>query len=115
MGSVVPVDHAADAIFGLVMMNYWSARDIQMWEYVPLRPFNGKNWVSRGETLEGLQGFESVNWRFQLGGGGAAGEGEGEEGWGDAGPNGSKCNVPKKKLVIAEKAGYGSKNQGGGG
>ena len=46
LGTAVPVDHAADAIFGLVMMNDWSARDIQKWEYVPLGPFNGKNWVS---------------------------------------------------------------------
>jgi len=33
-------------VFGLVLMNDWSARDVQKWEYVPLGPFNGKNWVS---------------------------------------------------------------------
>jgi len=32
-------------VFGLVLMNDWSARDIQKWEYQPLGPFNGKNWV----------------------------------------------------------------------
>ncbi|KAH8666016.1 hypothetical protein BGZ60DRAFT_378444 [Tricladium varicosporioides] len=34
---------AEEAVFGFVLMNDWSARDIQAWEYVPLGPFNGKN------------------------------------------------------------------------
>ena len=34
---------AKDYIFGLVVMNDWSARDIQKWEYVPLGPFGAKN------------------------------------------------------------------------
>lgn len=33
-------------IFGFVLLNDWSARDVQKWEYVPLGPFNSKNWVS---------------------------------------------------------------------
>ncbi|CAF1686891.1 unnamed protein product [Adineta ricciae] len=37
------MDQADDYIFGLVIMNDWSARDIQKWEYVPLGPFNAKN------------------------------------------------------------------------
>jgi fumarylacetoacetase len=45
LGSPLPVDRAADNMFGLVLMNDWSARDIQKWEYVPLGPFNAKNWV----------------------------------------------------------------------
>lgn len=45
LGCPIPVDAATGHIFGLVLMNDWSARDIQKWEYVPLGPFNGKNWV----------------------------------------------------------------------
>ena len=45
LGRPVRVEDAADHIFGLVLLNDWSARDIQRWEYVPLGPFNGKNWV----------------------------------------------------------------------
>jgi hypothetical protein len=45
LGSPLPVDRAADNMCGLVLMNDWSARDIQKWEYVPLGPFNAKNWV----------------------------------------------------------------------
>ena len=43
MGEPVPIKEAEQAIFGFVLMNDWSARDIQAWEYVPLGPFNGKN------------------------------------------------------------------------
>jgi 2-keto-4-pentenoate hydratase/2-oxohepta-3-ene-1,7-dioic acid hydratase in catechol pathway len=45
MGEPISVESAKEHIFGLVLMNDWSARDIQRWEYVPLGPFNGKNWV----------------------------------------------------------------------
>ncbi|GFH10725.1 fumarylacetoacetate hydrolase [Haematococcus lacustris] len=46
------------AMFGLVLLNDWSARDIQAWEYVPLGPFNGKNWISPWViTLDALQPF----------------------------------------------------------
>ncbi len=52
LGVSIPVDTAAvEHIFGLVLMNDWSARDIQKWEYVPLGPFNSKNWVSAHATL----------------------------------------------------------------
>ena len=46
MGTPVSISEAADNIFGLVMLNDWSARDIQAWEYVPLGPFNSKNFGS---------------------------------------------------------------------
>lgn len=39
----VPVEIAADYVFGMVLLNDWSARDLQQWEYVPLGPFNGKS------------------------------------------------------------------------
>ncbi|EMC95137.1 hypothetical protein BAUCODRAFT_527281 [Baudoinia panamericana UAMH 10762] len=43
MGKPVSVKEASEHIFGYVLMNDWSARDIQTWEYVPLGPFNAKN------------------------------------------------------------------------
>jgi fumarylacetoacetase len=61
LGSPVPIDRAIDHIFGFVLMNDWSARDIQAWEYQPLGPFLAKNfctsispWVV---TLEALEPF----------------------------------------------------------
>ncbi|HBK83941.1 MAG TPA: fumarylacetoacetase, partial [Flavobacterium sp.] len=42
MGEPIPVDEAEDYIFGMVLFNDWSARDIQKWEYVPLGPFLSK-------------------------------------------------------------------------
>jgi fumarylacetoacetase len=61
LGQPVPIDRAIDHIFGLVLMNDWSARDIQAWEYQPLGPFLAKNfctsispWVV---TLEALEPF----------------------------------------------------------
>jgi fumarylacetoacetase len=61
LGQPVPIDQAFDHIFGFVLMNDWSARDIQAWEYQPLGPFLAKNfctsispWVV---TLEALEPF----------------------------------------------------------
>ena len=45
-GEPVSVEEAADHIFGLVLFNDWSARDIQKWEYQPLGPFLGKSFAS---------------------------------------------------------------------
>ena len=45
-GNNISTDAAGDYIFGLVLFNDWSARDIQKWEYVPLGPFLGKNFAS---------------------------------------------------------------------
>lgn len=59
LGNPVPVHQAADHIFGMVLVNDWSARDIQKWEYQPLGPFLAKNfatsispWVVTMEALE---------------------------------------------------------------
>jgi fumarylacetoacetase len=59
LGHPVHIDKAEDHIFGVVLMNDWSARDIQAWEYVPLGPFNAKNfgttitpWVILIDALE---------------------------------------------------------------
>ncbi|MFE4002467.1 fumarylacetoacetase [Nocardioides sp. YIM B13467] len=46
MGEPVPAEHADDHIFGVVLFNDWSARDIQAWEYVPLGPNLGKSFAS---------------------------------------------------------------------
>src|SRR5204863_6515594 len=61
LGQPVSVDQAEDHIFGIVLMNDWSARDVQTWEYQPLGPFLAKNfctsispWVV---TLEALDPF----------------------------------------------------------
>jgi len=43
MGEPIRMEEAENHIFGMVLMNDWSARDIQKWEYVPLGPFLGKN------------------------------------------------------------------------
>ena len=58
-GEPVPIEQAADHIFGIVLMNDWSARDIQTWEYQPLGPFLAKNfctsispWIVTIEALE---------------------------------------------------------------
>jgi fumarylacetoacetase len=60
MGARIGVKEAEDeCIFGYVLLNDWSARDVQTWEYVPLGPFNGKNfattvspWVVLADALE---------------------------------------------------------------
>lgn len=58
-GHPVKVVNAPDHIFGFTLLNDWSARDIQFWEYVPLGPFNAKNfattispWIVTCEALE---------------------------------------------------------------
>ncbi|ORY13682.1 fumarylacetoacetate hydrolase FahA [Clohesyomyces aquaticus] len=58
MGEPVPIGEAEGSLFGVVLMNDWSARDIQAWEYVPLGPFNAKNfgttisaWVVLADAL----------------------------------------------------------------
>src|SRR3970040_2545843 len=46
MGETIPISEAEDYIFGMVLLNDWSARDIQKWEYVPLGPFLSKNFAT---------------------------------------------------------------------
>jgi fumarylacetoacetase len=59
MGEMLDEKRAADMIFGFVLLNDWSARDIQQWEYVPLGPFQAKAfatsigpWIVTREALE---------------------------------------------------------------
>ena len=62
LGERITTSEAEDHIFGLVLFNDWSARDIQKWEYVPLGPFLGKNfgssispWIVTLEALDHLR------------------------------------------------------------
>ncbi|MCA9728159.1 MAG: fumarylacetoacetase [Candidatus Eisenbacteria bacterium] len=59
LGEPIPIERAEEHIFGMVLVNDWSARDIQKWEYQPLGPFLAKNfatsispWVVPLEALE---------------------------------------------------------------
>mmetsp|Transcript_12914 Transcript_12914/g.20514 ORF Transcript_12914/g.20514 Transcript_12914/m.20514 type:complete len:462 (-) Transcript_12914:104-1489(-) len=62
IGNPIRISDAYDHIFGMVLMNDWSARDIQKWEYVPLGPFNAKNfcttispWIVTMDALKPLK------------------------------------------------------------
>ena len=46
LGRPIPIEHAEEHLFGLVLLNDWSARDIQSWEYQPLGPFLAKNFAT---------------------------------------------------------------------
>lgn len=63
LGDSVSTADAEDYIFGLVLFNDWSARDIQKWEYVPLGPFLAKNFGSSVSpwivTLDALEPFRT--------------------------------------------------------
>ncbi|CAF9910907.1 MAG: hypothetical protein HETSPECPRED_010228 [Heterodermia speciosa] len=59
MGDPVSIGNAKESLFGVVLLNDWSARDIQAWEYVPLGPFTAKNfgttispWIVLTDALE---------------------------------------------------------------
>ena len=63
MGEMLSEKQAEEMIFGFVILNDWSARDIQQWEYVPLGPFQAKAfatsispWVVTREALEPFRG-----------------------------------------------------------
>ena len=65
LGETIAIEEAESHIFGMVLLNDWSARDIQQWEYVPLGPFNSKTfgtsispWVV---TLEALEPFRCAS------------------------------------------------------
>jgi fumarylacetoacetase len=61
LGQAIPIAAAPRHIFGLVLVNDWSARDIQMWEYQPLGPFLAKNFATSISpwvvTLDALEPF----------------------------------------------------------
>jgi fumarylacetoacetase len=61
LGEPIAIDHAEDHLFGLCIVNDWSARDIQAWEYQPLGPFLAKNFATTISpwvvTLDALEPF----------------------------------------------------------
>ncbi len=63
LGQSISTNEANDYIFGMVLFNDWSARDIQKWEYVPLGPFLAKNFASSMSawivTLDALEPFRT--------------------------------------------------------
>lgn len=63
LGDPILIDEAEDYIFGMVLFNDWSARDIQKWEYVPLGPFLGKSFASTISpwivTMDALEPFRT--------------------------------------------------------
>lgn len=63
MGENIPVYEAEDYIFGMVLLNDWSARDIQKWEYIPLGPFLSKNFATSISpwivTMDALEPFRT--------------------------------------------------------
>lgn len=65
LGTKVSTAEAEDHIFGMVLFNDWSARDIQKWEYVPLGPFLAKNFASSISpwivTLDALQPYKTAS------------------------------------------------------
>ena len=65
MGASVPIDQAEDHLFGVVLLNDWSGRDIQAWEYQPLGPFLSKSFCTTISpwivTMEALAPFRSAS------------------------------------------------------
>ncbi|WOE33241.1 MULTISPECIES: fumarylacetoacetase [unclassified Acinetobacter] len=65
LGQPIAIENAWDHIFGMVLFNDWSARDLQQWEYVPLGPFNAKTFASSISpwivTLEALEPFKTAS------------------------------------------------------
>jgi fumarylacetoacetase len=63
LGEPVPVEEALDRVFGFCLVNDWSARDIQAWEYQPLGPFLAKNFATSISpwivTLDALEPFRT--------------------------------------------------------
>ncbi|MBI3163880.1 MAG: fumarylacetoacetase [Chloroflexi bacterium] len=65
LGAPIPISEAEEHIFGLVLINDWSARDIQKWEYQPLGPFLSKNFATTISpwvvTLDALEPFRCAS------------------------------------------------------
>jgi fumarylacetoacetase len=63
LGETIAIEHAAEHLFGVCLLNDWSARDIQAWEYQPLGPFLGKSFATSVSpwvvTMEALAPFRT--------------------------------------------------------
>ena len=66
-GETIPIHEAESHIFGLCLLNDWSARDIQAWEYQPLGPFLAKNFATTVSpwvvTMEALEPFRTASFK----------------------------------------------------
>ena len=71
LGEVIPIERARDHLFGLTLLNDWSARDVQTWEYQPLGPFLAKSFATTVSpwivTVDALAPFRAP--AFQRGAG----------------------------------------------
>jgi fumarylacetoacetase len=67
LGDVIPIERAEQHVFGVCLLNDWSARDIQMWEYQPLGPFLAKSFATSISpwvvTLDALEPFRAPAFR----------------------------------------------------
>jgi fumarylacetoacetase len=65
LGKPLTIEEAEERIFGVVLMNDWSARDVQAWEYVPLGPFTSKNFCTSISpwivSLDALDAFRCMS------------------------------------------------------
>jgi fumarylacetoacetase len=71
LGTSIPISEAEDHIFGVCLVNDWSARDIQAWEYQPLGPFLAKNFATTISpfvvTMEALAPFRTPSFEREEG------------------------------------------------
>jgi fumarylacetoacetase len=71
MGDAIPIDRAEDHILGLCLLNDWSARDMQKWEYQPLGPFLAKSFATTVSpylvTMEALAPFRAPRYERPAG------------------------------------------------
>ncbi len=71
LGETIPIEEAEDHIFGLCLVNDWSARDIQSWEYQPLGPFLAKSFATTVSpfvvSLEALAPFRTKAFEREAG------------------------------------------------
>jgi fumarylacetoacetase len=67
LGDAIPIERAEQHVFGVCLLNDWSARDIQMWEYQPLGPFLAKSFATSISpwvvTLDALEPFRAPAFR----------------------------------------------------
>jgi fumarylacetoacetase len=109
LGETIPIDEAEEHIFGICLVNDWSARDIQAWEYQPLGPFLGKSFATSLSpwvvTMEALAPFRTA--AFARAEGDPAplpylfGEGDQEQGGLDLGLDVSLLSVRMREAGIA--------------
>ena len=109
-GRPLTVDEARDRIFGYVLMNDWSARDVQKWEYVPLGPFGSKSFATTVSTwVVTPMALEAFRCRTSAGGqGGPRARGGGTEPSGGVDVGGPAADDDPTPLEYLRDGRYGS-------